>query len=157
MPITLNLGNDGHIPESEGLENVLKSTLSENQAVESKQSIHETELPRGKGDARVHKEAMPQFQKIGKSYNQPSSSFKIHKVTKDWNAFISAMTSSQEAFDKWVKMNAEFTQNQIELERQNTRIKDAQEKRKSNFLQEMKEVQEMKKKVMSYYESLAKK
>lgn len=154
MPVSLNLHNKSNIPEPEGYENVANIAPSEIKEAESKQSPSQTSLPRGREDARIHEEAMPRFQKITIGYKQ-SASFKTHAATQDVDHFISAVTSSQKIFDKWVKMNAEFTQNQIELERHEARIKEGQEKRKDDFLQGMKEVQEMKKHIMAYYEFLA--
>ena len=156
MPINLNLRNSSRVPEPEEYESMARAAPSESQEVASKQFLIQRELPRGKEDACINDEAMARFQEISTSYKQ-SASFKIHTVSQSGDPFIFAITSSQKVFDKWVKMNAEFTQNQIELERQDTRIKDAQEKRKDDFLQEMEEVQEMKKQVMAYYEFLAKK
>jgi Fe-S cluster biosynthesis and repair protein YggX len=149
MTINLNTGNNDHISECK---NVLQPPLLENHTEGS--FTHKINLPRGEEDARIHGEALQQFQKREKSSNHP---FKIHTIAKDEDIFISLVTASQKAFDKWVKVSAALTQNQIELERQNTRIKEGLEKRKANFLQEMNEVQEMKKQVMAYYKSLVRK
>lgn len=112
-------------------------------------SVQRKEFPRGDEDQRVNHEAIVQMKTINTDYQQPRSKLSLHSG--------SVVSSSQALFDQWVKSEAEQTKNQIEVEREEKRLEKEQQEITNDRLYEMKEVQEMKKQIMSFYIALTNK